>query len=348
MMLVLSVRSGLRSLPRTSLLILTVVIAVMVHGLYTSFTLRMESAMSFDPGQARLVVVTPERGAEACEELCDETDGVAAYERIAVQDAFVGLLSTELWWYHPTSSIVLPRLSSGRLPRPGEALVPVELAETTGLAPGSVLTVFVPAAGAPLEVTIAGITDDPVWPYVLAPAQGIESDHGNVRLLVKLLPGISANDWLSEFSKHVEGDAHLLEPVRVRAQSTDSVDRLLDSLARLILMVAALGVANGVALTMTEREAQVALLRALGVPFRSIVLAHTGEAAALVITGMLWAWGISWCLSKLLPNLVGSSLPACVVQTFPTVGIVSIVASLVVSGLWYASPPLLLLRRRAF
>jgi len=280
-----------------------------------------------------------------------------------VAEVYAGTSPLELWCYESGSRVVSPYLLSGERPAVGGAVVPEGTAQGLGLLVGSGLSLFVPGDKVTArDLTVSAVSRDPLWPMLLAPVEGLAPGH--LRLLVRLAVGIPVDEWVRWLAKEVDCEGVPLEDLWLSGAGAGAgaasspadqpgdpegglAGQLQRGLSGLIVLVAALGVANGVALSMVERGSQVALLRALGVRAGGIIVMYVGEAAFLVGAGVAVAVAIAFGATALAPAEVGAILPVCVLRGSLTAAGVSLAASLFVAAGWHALPPAALLGRRA-
>ncbi len=364
MLFKLTVRNCIQGGIRSVFVVVAVVLALTVNGLYLSYANRIAARTKLQPGAPRVLVVVPKVTAEEVSEITGLSPAVIACERIVGKEMLVGSSVVDLWLYPADTSIVRPFIVSGRMPLPGEVAVQQELAESLGVQAGSGVAMCDPVdSQAVLQVDVSGVFSDPLWPALLAPADEFDGSGGSELLLVRLKPETEIIPWQRWFARMGGGSAIPLEEMNwtvgralrayadraneVLRQPASLADQLKFNLAALILILAALGVANGVALSMVEHESQTALLRALGTPASRIALMRLFEAAVLMGLGIAVASGGASLAAWAAPGLVGTAFVQCVLQGSPTVVIVSLCATLGLVAFWHSGSPMALLRRRA-
>ncbi len=127
----------------------------------------------------------------------------------------------------------------------------------------------------------------------------------DIDVFVKLAPGVSASAGRHAISSVLSSypNATLLDQVQYRAQQARQVDQLLNlvyGLLALAVIIALIGIANTLALSIYERTRELGLLRAVGTTrgqLRSIVRAEAlvislfGAIEGLLL-GVLFGWAI--------------------------------------------------------
>lgn len=217
---------------------------------------------------------------------------VLAVDPRHVDDLFdIGLRAGDLPAMTPTGLAISQSVADSRNLRLGQS-VRVEFT-TTG-----VNTFTVQAIYAARE--LAG---DYVLP--LAAAERNFSEQLDFQVYIKLAPGVSAKDGRAAIET-VLGDyptAKLLDRTEYKAQQAAQINQLLNlvyGLLALALIIALIGIANTLALSIHERTRELGLLRAVGmtrpqvrstVRFESLIIALIGAAQGLVL-GTLFGWAI--------------------------------------------------------
>jgi hypothetical protein len=299
---------------RAAFVILSIAAALLVNGLYASYAQRVGAASAtFRPGQPVVVVVNARGVTE--ETRLARSPAVSTYETVVVQDAFARTARLEVWRCLVETRLAVPSLLSGRMPAEGQCVVPRSVADALDLDIGSHLSVFTPAAEAKSgQWVVVGISDDGRFPVIIAPAPEGATVNGKKVLLARLVPGTDVTRWTRQIGFKREAVRTLGDDPAAGGAARSLADRLQEDLAGVILLVAALGVANGLALALVEREAQTALLRALGVSWRQVALVYLVEALALTVLGVVVALGVACWAAMLAPLAVGARLPGCVLR----------------------------------
>jgi putative ABC transport system permease protein len=172
---------------------------------------------------------------------------------------------------------------------------------------GPVAVTF-PATGAKVFTvqviySVRALADDYVLPLAAAEAnfpQALDMD-----VFVKLAPGVSASAGHRAIESVLSSypNATLMDQTQYKAQAGQSVDTLLNmvyALLALAVVIALIGIANTLALSISERTRELGLLRAVGTTrsqLRSIVRSEAliislfGAVEGLVL-GVVFGWGI--------------------------------------------------------
>ena len=186
--------------------------------------------------------------------------------------------------------------------------VSTQVAASRHLTIGSPVTVTFPTTGRKTYTVqviykVRELAGDYVLP--LAAAQANFPQALDVNVFVKLAPGVSA----SAGRRAIEGvlasypNATLMDEVQYKAQQAQQVNQLLNlvyGLLALAVIIALIGIANTLALSIYERTHELGLLRAVGttrgqlrsiVRQESLVISLLGAIEGLVL-GMLFGWAI--------------------------------------------------------
>ncbi len=353
----LALRSQLRGWARGAFIVLSVVTALLINGIYVSYYTRVQNWTKLVPGQPRVVVISPNGPLGACRDAVVRSPSVLACEPIAAEKAFVASYTLDVWTYEVGTDIVTPFLAYGQMPTLGEVAIQKELANSVGASPGSTLCLSDPQGKRPSSSPrISAIMSDPLWPTIMVASGGVQDSDGKTMLLAKLEPNTSVSRWLEWLNDQTKAAGVPLEEMtwslgqgglgqEARGPSGLANQLKLD-LAQLILIVVALGVANAIALGLIEDEAETALLRALGVRSLEIQLIHLLRAGCLVAVGVLVSVGGACASAWALPDLVGADFGMCVVRGSVVVVAVSLCATWAVLAFWHSGSPIELLRRR--
>ena len=183
-----------------------------------------------------------------------------------------------------------------------------QVAASRHLTIGSPVTVTFPTTGRKTYTVqviykVRELAGDYVLP--LAAAQANFPQALDVDVFVKLAPGVSA----SAGRRAIEGvlasypNATLMDEAQYKAQQAQQVNQLLNlvyGLLALAVIIALIGIANTLALSIYERTRELGLLRAVGttrgqlrsiVRQESLVISLLGAIEGLVL-GMLFGWAI--------------------------------------------------------
>lgn len=213
--------------------------------------------------------------------------------------------------------------------RPGTVGASADLLEGWGIAPGERVTVTGPDGTVQAEVVPFGIGF--TWvahPDVLA---AVDADAAVTGAALRLDDEAPVDEALTDVRAAVEG-----EPVRIdgsaptRAVLTGLLDVLVlvtTALLGVAVLIAVVGIANTLSLSVLERGREHALLRALGLTRGQLrsTLAIEGTLLALVsaLLGLGLGVGYAWFgVQSLLPDGVGATLTV----PWPTVGAVLVLA----------------------
>ncbi len=186
--------------------------------------------------------------------------------------------------------------------------VSTQVATSQHLRIGSPVAVTFPATGIKtLTVqaiySIREVAGDYVLPLAAAEAnfpQALDID-----VYVKLAPGVSASAGRNAISSVLAAypNATLMDQIQFKAQQASQVNQLLNlvyGLLALAVLIALIGIANTLALSIYERTRELGLLRAVGttrgqlrsmVSLESLVISLFGAIEGLVL-GMLFGWAI--------------------------------------------------------
>jgi hypothetical protein len=342
-------RNCLLGVSRTAFAALAVTASLIVNGLFVAYGTRVAESASYAPGALRLVFVTPGERESDLLPLLATDPAVLTVEAIESFRILLGATSTTLWYYPQASSIVSPVLVEGGYPRvPGECVVPSTLALEAGYDIGGAITAFAVDAenNGRQSLTVAGISEDALWPFVLASAARSSERPSNY--LVALKTGTSSATWCHRFSEGGRGTAEPLEKLAGSAPKgyRPLAQRLKRTLASFILFVAALGVANSVALSMTAREGEAGVLRAMGLPAWQASCMYLMEAGLVSVCGAALALALSPVAWLVLPLEVAAAVPGAVARGAITTTLVGLLATGVLVLRWQRGAPVNLLRKR--
>jgi len=192
----------------------------------------------------------------------------------------------------------------------GELVVLRSHAEDEGLAVGDELTFDFLDTG-PATLTVAGIYDGPEGATMGDLVLGVDelarhmADDTDMNVLVDLADGVSVADARPELDAIVEPlvSAEVMSVDDYKDALGGQLDVLLNLLLGLVflaLVIALLGIANTVALSVLERTRELGLLRAVGmsrrqlraaVRWESVIIALFGTTLGLAV-GVLAGWGL--------------------------------------------------------
>ena len=186
--------------------------------------------------------------------------------------------------------------------------VSTQVATSQHLRIGSPVAVTFPATGTKTFTvqaiySIREVAGDYVLPLAAAEAnfpQALDID-----VYVKLAPGVSASAGRNAISSVLTSypNATLMDQIQFKAQQASQVNQLLNlvyGLLALAVLIALIGIANTLALSIYERTRELGLLRAVGttrgqlrsmVSLESLVISLFGAIEGLVL-GMLFGWAI--------------------------------------------------------
>jgi putative ABC transport system permease protein len=207
---------------------------------------------------------------------------------------------------------------------PGEVSVTRPAAEDHGLTLGSTVTITFPRTG-PVPLTVAAIhepTMDSDSPYLvdLATYEANVTDVYDQKLFVSTVDSVDAATsraaMESVLSAYPNGE--LQDQAQFKQSITENIDRMLNliyGLLFLAVVIALIGIANTLALSIHERRREIGLLRAVGmtrgqvrraVRWEAVLIALLGTAlgALLAIGG---AWGIVQALAD--QNITTFAIP---------------------------------------
>ncbi len=186
--------------------------------------------------------------------------------------------------------------------------VSTQVATSHQLRIGSPVTLAFPGTGSKTYTvqviySVRELAGDYILP--LAAAQANFPQALDIDVFVKLAPGVSASAGRHAIEKVLSAypNATLMDQIQYRAQQSRQVNQLLNlvyGLLALAVIIALIGIANTLALSIHERTRELGLLRAVGTTrgqLRSIVRAEAfvislfGAIEGLVL-GMLFGWAI--------------------------------------------------------
>ena len=213
------------------------------------------------------------------------------------------------------SEITDPQLTSGRVSglELDEVAVATTVAEGAGLAVGDSVTARFPTGERTLTVT--GTFDNRAllgdWMVDLATADAATVDRLDVQVWVKVADDASVTAVQDELKVVAKPwpTAQVLDLTEFKASQAEQFDQLLNlvyALLGLAVVIALVGIANTLALSVYERTREMGLMRAVGmdrrqlravVRWESVVIAVFGTLLGLVI-GLFFGWVMVLALSE--------------------------------------------------
>ncbi len=222
-------------------------------------------------------------------------------------------------------------------------LVDKAVAKDKKIAIGDSLSI-VSSSGRTLEVTVAAISDDPAilgqWTISREDAGELTPDPTDYLLGIKLDPGTSVDAVRSQLRAAVEPYPNM--KLQDREQYTSSIINSISALLNVIyallavsIVIALIGIANTLSLSIHERTRELGLLRAMGmargqmramVRWEAVIVALMGTAI-----GILLGMGLSYLMVKVLVSQGidrFSIAPSSVVQIVVFGALIGILASI--------------------
>ena len=192
--------------------------------------------------------------------------------------------------------------------------VSTQVATSQHLKLGSPVAVTFPTTGTKTYTvqaiySVRDVAGDYVLP--LAAAEANFPQTLDIDVFVKLAPGVSASAGRSAIEHVLSSypNATLMDEVQYKAQQTQQVDTLLNlvyGLLGLAVIIALIGIANTLALSVYERTRELGLLRAVGttrgqlrsmVRLEALVISLFGAIEGLVL-GLLFGWAMVAALNS--------------------------------------------------
>ncbi|NLB09452.1 MAG: FtsX-like permease family protein, partial [Clostridiales bacterium] len=161
--------------------------------------------------------------------------------------------------------------------------------------------------------------DDPTYELVWIKVKKVQ----DVQRIAKLI----RNSGLSVYSLN-----DMLETVRMQSRQ---IQGMLGAIGAVALLVSAIGVANTMMMSITERTKEIGILKVIGTPLGSISGMFLVEALILGILGGLFGLGLSYIAQKFLPVLfenmqVRSIIPAWLALAgVALAGVVALIAAFI-------------------
>jgi putative ABC transport system permease protein len=231
------------------------------------------------------------------------------------------------------------------------AVISVDEAEATGAALGDPVTVQSPT-GASVVATVVGTFDDQailgedyLFDTTVLEAAGITSDAEWVAISFADGATPATTDQIVSGLADDYPYAAIETADEFRDRMAGMVDKVLamvDVMVTLAVVIALIGIANTLALSVIERTRELGLVRAVGMTRRQVRRMVRFEAALVALFGALLGVG----LGLLFGYGVANALPATFVSTF-SLPVVPIVVVMVVAGVAGVAASLLPARRAA-
>jgi putative ABC transport system permease protein len=223
--------------------------------------------------------------------------------------------------------------------------VSTQIASSRHLHVGSTVAVTYPTTG-PKDYTVQAIysvrniAGDYVLP--LAAAQANFPSSLDIAIFVKLAPGVTANAARPAISRVLAAypNATLQDQDQYKASQSASVDTLLNlmyALLALSVLIALIGIANTLALSIHERIRELGLLRAVGMTRSQLRSAVRAEALVISAFGALEGLVLGVFLGWALVNAMRSSGVTQLTFPVPQLLVVAVLAAL--AGLLAAIAP---------
>jgi len=191
---------------------------------------------------------------------------------------------------------------------PGTIMVNRQVAETRGLKPGDKLTV-VGETAKPLELVVGPLSDDATllgeWTITRADAAKLVRQPTVARIGITLDPGVQPDDVRQALRSQVKNYPTMT--LQDREQYTSSLVSSISALLNVIygllavsILIALIGIANTLSLSIHERTRELGLLRAMGmsrsqmrssVRWEAVIVAMMGT-----VVGITVGLGLSWVM----------------------------------------------------
>jgi putative ABC transport system permease protein len=217
-------------------------------------------------------------------------------------------------------------MQSGSLPGAGQVAVADTTAEDHGWRDGSRIPVTFPD-GSRSTLTLSGTyaRSDLVEGYLVP--RTVWGDHGvqdvDLRVVVTAAPGTSVADAKAAVTTVADrfGGPDVMDRAEFTAQVTSGVDMLLSiiyALLALAIVIALMGIANTLSLSVHERTRELGLLRAVGQTRRQVRAMVRGEAVIVAAFGAVGGLGLGVFLGWALVRVAGESAGLVEVFALPT------------------------------
>lgn len=198
--------------------------------------------------------------------------------------------------------------------QPGTMLVDQSTAKSKGIAIGDELTIL-SSSGREASFRVSGLSDDPAllgeWSINRDDVGKLVPEPTDYLLGIRLEDGVSADDVRAELRKPVEAfpNMKLQDRDQYTSSIVDSITALINVIYALLavsVVIALIGIANTLSLSIHERTRELGLLRAMGmtrsqlrssVRWEAVIVALMGTALGIVL-----GLGLSWIMVKALAS----------------------------------------------
>jgi putative ABC transport system permease protein len=181
-----------------------------------------------------------------------------------------------------------------------------------GLAVGDVVSVGF--AGGPVDLTVGAIFDDSLpnaWIVDMSTFEAHVTDQYDMKVYVSSADGVSAEASTAAIETVLadQPNAELEDRAAFKEDVTSEIDSMLNliyGLLALAVVIALIGIANTLALSVHERRREIGLLRAVGMTRRQVRSAVRGESLLIALLGTalgsLLAVGAAWGIVQALAS----------------------------------------------
>jgi putative ABC transport system permease protein len=240
------------------------------------------------------------------------------------------------------------KMASGTIAglQPGQIVVDRRVAEEQGLAPGDELTVL-GTSGESIDLTVGPISDDPAllgqWTVTRSDAATLVRQPTDALLGLTLDDGVQPDEVREALRSQLKNYPTMTLQDRDQYTSSliDSISALLNVIYGLLavsILIALIGIANTLSLSIHERTRELGLLRAMGmsrsqlrssVRWEAVIVALMGTAIGIVV-----GLSLSWVMVKALQSQGITEFSVDPVD----VGIIVVLAAVfaVVASIWPA------------
>ena len=203
----------------------------------------------------------------------------------------------------------------------GSLVVSSERAELDGLALGDTIDVTM-ETGVDETLVVSGIFDDDSivqddWLVDVSLFDSAAVDAGEVFIAFTIADGVddatstAAVDALEQ--RYPQGELETAEQFRERVEGLiDQILSVLNALVALAVIIALIGIANTLALSVSERTREIGLLRAVGMSQRGVRRMIRYESAVIsafgALLGVLMGIGLGWLMVTALPAAFASTV----------------------------------------
>ena len=201
------------------------------------------------------------------------------------------------------------------------ALVSRELAQSEGMTIGDLVSVTL-NTGATAELTVAGVFDDDAvvaddWLVDVSVFDKAEVVASEMWIGFSVADGLDASetqlaiDALAEL--YPQGELETAGEYQERVEGlVDQILSVLNVLVALAVIIALIGIANTLALSVSERTREIGLLRAIGMSERGVRRMIRYESAVIAgfgaVLGVTMGVGLGWLMVQALPASFASSI----------------------------------------